>query len=58
MDTEIRQVFLDLRHLGIDAIGDEEIVALFVIGQILIAEFRFDALGDMNDVFAMVVIIA
>ena len=53
MDTEVRQIFLDLGHFGVDAIGNEEIVGFLRILKVLIAKFVFDGLGNGDDVFAM-----
>src|SRR5574344_9051 len=58
MNAEIREVFLEFRQFGIDAIADEKIMAFWGIYQILITEFFFDFLGDVNDILAMVIVIA
>ena len=58
IDAEFREVFLQFAKFGVDAEADEEIMGFLGIREILIAILVFDGLGDVDEVDAMVIVIA
>jgi hypothetical protein len=57
MDSEVIKVLHDLAKLDFDAVLDEEVMGFFGVLQPFVPILLFDAFGDLDEVYAMVVII-